>query len=111
MSVVFGFPLSQRSTEVAPVELYAVLIQYSEDGAAAVKATDGPDVVDGVTAVIHGDDDALALLLGLGSLGLRAHGEVALEGLHVGRGFAERHGFLGQGTEHLHHVGNRRLRE
>ena len=47
------FPLPQRSTEVSSVELYAVLVEDAEDGAAAVEAADGPDVVDGVAAVVH----------------------------------------------------------
>ena len=46
-------PLPQWSREMPSVELYAVLIEDAEDGAAAVEAADGPDVVDGVAAVVH----------------------------------------------------------
>ena len=65
--LLFLFPLPQRPAEMPTVELHAILVEYAEDRAAAAETADRPDVVDGVTAVVHRDDGAFALLFRLGS--------------------------------------------
>ena len=71
------------------VELHAILVEYAEDGAAAAETADRPDVVDGVTAVVHRADGAFTLLLRLGGFRLGTHIEVALQALHITHGIAE----------------------
>ena len=46
-------PFPQRSTEVTTVKFHPVLVQYAEDTASASETADCPDVVDGVTTVVH----------------------------------------------------------
>ena len=36
---------------MSTIELYAVLVEYAEDGAATAETTDSPDVVDSMTTV------------------------------------------------------------
>lgn len=45
----------------APVELHTVPVQDAEHACAAAVAADLPDVVDGVTGVVHADDGLLLL--------------------------------------------------
>ena len=52
-SFIVLLPLPQRSTKVPSVQLHAILVEYAKDTASAAETTDRPDVVDGVTAVVH----------------------------------------------------------
>ena len=77
----FSSPISKRNVLG---KLNAILVEYAGNRAAMVETANNQDGVDGVAAVVHRDNDALAFLLGLGCLGLWVHGEVALQCLLCG---------------------------
>lgn len=85
------------------VEFHAVFVQYPEDGTASTGTADHPDVVDGVTIVVHRDDGAFTLLLRLGNFCLGANIDVALQTLDVDGCSAKCHCLFGERANHLEH--------
>ena len=54
----------------ATIQGNSIFLQNPEDGTSALEAADSPDVVNGMTAIIHINDGGFTFLTGFGCLGL-----------------------------------------
>lgn len=105
------FPLAARSAGTPPVEFHPVLVQYAEHGTSAAEPAGFPDVINRVPVIVHIHNRLFAVGLGYGFRRVRRCADVLLQ-VHDMRGRPTQSGHLfRECTEHLQHLGHRRVRK